>query len=244
MSERVRVMVPCRMASTRLPNKPLADICGKPMIVRVAEQATAARVGDVTVACDSREIYDVVTRHGFDAVMTDPDLHSGSDRIWQGVMRLMEAGEPQPDIIINVQGDEPLLPPELVRACLPPFWHDWVDVVTFAHPIQAEADKQDPGMVKAVTTEGHQALYFSRSPIPYGADVLKRHIGLYAYRYGALERFVLAEPSVLERQEKLEQLRGLDIGLKYYVGMTDAAPVGVDTPADLEKVRKLVASQK
>jgi 3-deoxy-manno-octulosonate cytidylyltransferase (CMP-KDO synthetase) len=240
MSEKVRVMIPSRLASTRLPNKPLADIGGKPMVVHVAERATAARVGKVTVACDSQQIYDAVTKHGFDAVMTDPALPSGSDRIWQGVQRLMEAGEEKPDIIINVQGDEPLLPPELVRACLPPFWHDWVDVVTFAHPIHTEADKANPSLVKAVTTESHRALYFSRAPIPYGADVLKRHIGIYAYRYGALERFVLAQPSALEMQEKLEQLRGLELGLRYYVGTTDAAPVGVDTPEDLEKVRALV----
>ncbi|MBI1363219.1 MAG: 3-deoxy-manno-octulosonate cytidylyltransferase [Proteobacteria bacterium] len=240
MNEKVRVMIPCRMASTRLPNKPLADIGGKPMIIHVAEKATAARVGQVTVACDSQQIFDVVKKYGYDAVMTDPALPSGSDRIWQGVQRLMQAGEERPDIIINVQGDEPLLPPELVRACLPPFWHDWVDVVTFAHPIHAEAEKMNPSMVKAVTDEKHRALYFSRSPIPYGGEVLKRHIGIYAYRYGALERFVLAEPSPLERQEKLEQLRGLELGLNYYVGMTDAAPIGVDTPEDLERVRKMV----
>jgi 3-deoxy-manno-octulosonate cytidylyltransferase (CMP-KDO synthetase) len=243
MSERVHVLIPSRLSSTRLPRKPLADIAGKPMIVHVMERAAAARVGPVTVVCDSDEIAAAVRAAGGDAVLTDPDLPSGSDRIWHGLQALMKRGTPKPDILINVQGDEPLIPPELVRSCVPPFWNAWVDVVTFSHHIHEEAEKNNPSFVKVVTTAANRALYFSRSPIPYGAEVMRRHIGIYAYRYAALETFVATPPSPLEVQEKLEQLRGLDLGLAYYVGTTDAAPMGVDTPQDLESVRRILASR-
>lgn len=238
---KVHVLIPSRMASTRLPNKPLADICGKPMIVRVYEQAVKANVGPVTVACDDVRIKEVVEAAGGKAVLTNPDLPSGSDRIYEAMQILMQAGAEKPDIIINAQGDEPLLPPELLQQAVAPFTkNDWVDVVTFAHPITDEEEKTNPNMVKVCTNAQNKALYFSRSPIPHGAQVMKRHIGLYAYKYDVLADFVTKEPSPLEKQEKLEQLRAMEAGANYYVEMTDTAPVGVDTPADLTLVRHIL----
>jgi 3-deoxy-manno-octulosonate cytidylyltransferase (CMP-KDO synthetase) len=237
----VQVYIPSRMASTRLPRKPLADIGGLPMICRVVDQAKKAFVGDVYVACDDEKIARAVADHGGSYIMTDSSLPSGSDRIWQAVQRNIEKGIEKPDIIINVQGDEPFLPPELLTEAVEAFELDWPDVVTFAHEISAEKEKSDPNIVKLVTDVHGQAHYFSRASIPYGAEVMKRHIGFYAYRYDALEKFVSQTPSPLEELEKLEQLRGLNIGLKYYVAMTNEAPIGIDTPEDLEKARSLVS---
>ena len=239
---KVHTLIPSRMASTRLPNKPLVDIGGKPMILRVWEQAMKADLGPVTVAAGDQEIVDVMTAAGADAVMTDPDLPSGSDRIWAGLQQAMADGAEKPDIIINAQGDEPLLPPELLTQAVQVFAEQpGVDVVTFAHWISDVKELEDPGLVKAVTAPDGTALYFSRCSIPYQAAQMKRHVGFYAYKYAALEAFVAAEPSPLEKQEKLEQLRGLEMGLKYHVAMTESAPIGVDTAADLEKVRAMVA---
>lgn len=238
---KVQVLIPSRMESTRLPNKPLADIAGKAMICHVYDRAMEAAVGQVVVAAGAQEIVDVVEAHGGAAVLTDKDLPSGSDRIWQAVQKLMEKGADKPDIIINVQGDEPLLPPELLKQAVQAFEENpWADVVTFAHIIDTKAEMEDPGMVKIAMSENGQAHYFSRSPIPYGAEKMNRHIGFYAYRYSALEKFVASKPTYIETTEKLEQLRGLDIGLKYYVGMTTEEPIGIDTPRDLERVRRLL----
>lgn len=239
---KVQVYIPSRMASTRLPGKPLADIGGIPMICRVVEQVKKASVGTVFVACDDEKIAQAVQKHGgASPVMTDSDLPSGSDRIWQAVQRNIAKGVPKPDIIINVQGDEPFLPPELLTEAVEAFELGWPDVVTFAHEISNEKDKNDPNIVKLVTDINGQAHYFSRASIPYGAEVMKRHIGFYAYRYDALEKFVSQAPSPLEELEKLEQLRGLNIGLKYYVVMTNEEPIGIDTPEDLEKARNMVS---
>lgn len=236
----VQVYVPCRMGSTRLPDKPLKDIAGQPMICHVWDRAMEANVGDVFVACDDERIMEAVKAHGGKAILTDSALPSGSDRIWQAVQRQIKQGGTKPDIIINVQGDEPLLPPELLIEAMEAFKLGWPDVVTFAHEIDKEEEINDPGMVKVVTDRNNKAHYFSRYPIPHGSNVKKRHIGFYAYRYDALEKFVSSAPSALEETEKLEQLRGLDLGLNYYVAMTTAAPVGVDTPEDLEKVRTIM----
>lgn len=239
----VVILVPSRLASTRLPNKPLADIGGKPMIVRVWERAQLADVGPVYVVAGDEEIVTAVQNAGGKAVMTNPELPSGSDRIWEGLQNLMrDENLPKPDIIINAQGDEPLLPTELIHEALAMFEKNPdADVVTFAHPITEPADIANPNLVKAVTASHGKALYFSREPIPHKANSMLRHIGFYAYRYAALEKFVQAEPSPLEVQEKLEQLRGLEMGLTYYVGLTDKEPVGVDTPADLALARELYA---
>jgi 3-deoxy-manno-octulosonate cytidylyltransferase (CMP-KDO synthetase) len=239
---KICTLVPSRMGSTRLPNKPLADIVGLPMICHVYDRATEAGLGDVVVACDDERIKQAVEAHGGRAIITDSALPSGSDRIWQATQRLMEEGLEQPDIIINVQGDEPLLPPELIQQAVKAFEDNaWADVVTFAHMIDQKAEMENDSMVKIAVDSNNCAHYFSRSPIPNGASEMRRHIGFYAYRYKALEAFVATKPTYLEETEKLEQLRGLDIGLKYYVAMTHHEPVGVDTQADLDRVRVLMA---
>jgi len=238
------VLVPSRMASTRLPGKPLAEIGGVPMVVRVWEQAMKAGLGDVVIAAGDQEIVDAATAHGAKAVLTDANLPSGSDRIWQAVQRLMAEGMARPDIIINVQGDEPLMPPELITQCLDAFAKNPdADVVTFGHIITNPADLGDEAKVKIaianLTDAGGRALYFSRCSIPHGAAKMVRHIGFYGYTYDALERFVAAPPSPLEMQEKLEQLRGVEMGMHYHVCLTHHEPIGVDTPQDLERVRTL-----
>lgn len=238
----VMILIPSRMASTRFPNKPLADILGTPMVVRVLQQAAKANAGPVYAAVSEQEVFEVVRAAGFDAVMTDPALPSGSDRIWQGVQRLMEQGVPRPDIIINAQGDEPLLPPELITDCVAAFARlPDADVITYAHRITDEADIANPTKVKVVIALDGRGLYFSRSPIPHNAKEMWRHVGFYGYRYEALEKYVRQAPTPLQKQEDLEQLRGLEIGLKYYVLPTHHEPVGVDTPADLERVKGMLA---
>jgi 3-deoxy-manno-octulosonate cytidylyltransferase (CMP-KDO synthetase) len=230
----ILTLIPSRLASTRFPNKPLADIHGKPMIVRAYEQALLAGVGKVFVASGDAEINAAVEAHGGQAILTDPALPSGSDRIWAATQTLIAGGHPQPDIIINAQGDEPLLPPELITQAIAAFaTHPQADVITFAHPITNPDELTNPTKVKVVCAEDGRALYFSRAGIPHGASTMLRHIGFYAYRYAALQRSVSAPPSPLELQEKLEQLRGLEMGLTYYVLTTHHEPVGVDTPADL-----------
>lgn len=243
---RVMTLVPSRMASTRFPNKPLADIRGKPMVVRVVEQAEKAGVGDVWVAAGDEVIVDAVVAHGGKAVLTDPALANGSDRIWAAVQTLVKSGDAvKPDVVINAQGDEPLLPPDLLTQAVQALaTHPWADVVTFAHPITDPADLTNPTKVKIAMTHGGptpgKALYFSRAGIPYGATTMMRHIGFYAYRYAALEKYVSAKPCALEETEKLEQLRGLELGLNYMVLETHHEPIGVDTPADLEAVLKML----
>ena len=235
------ILIPSRLASTRLPNKPLADIGGLPMIVRVLQQAQKAGVGEAIVAAGDQEIVDAVQAHGGKAVLTDPALPSGTDRIWQATQRLMEQGMPKPEFIINVQGDEPFLPPELITQCLECFQkHPEADVVTFAHPITNPADVADDAKVKIAMTPEGRALYFSRCPIPHGDSPKVRHIGFYGYRYAALEAFVANPPSPLETSEKLEQLRGLDIGLTYFVELTHHEPLGIDTPEHLAQARTLL----
>jgi 3-deoxy-manno-octulosonate cytidylyltransferase (CMP-KDO synthetase) len=250
---KVMVLIPSRMASTRLPNKPLADIGGLPMVVRVLRQAEQAGAGDVWVAAGDAEIVNAVNIHGGRAVLTDADLPSGSDRIWQACQRLMEEGVPKPDIIINAQGDEPLLPPELITQCVEAFQAmPGVDVVTFGHVMDDPNEIADPSKVKIAMAgdadgKGGRALYFSRSVIPYGAGsqgamAAIRHIGFYGYRYDALARFVAAAPTELEKTEKLEQLRGMEMGLAYHVILTHHEPVGVDTQENLDSVRAMMAA--
>ena len=235
----IHIMIPSRLGSTRLPNKPLADIAGKPMIIRVMEQASASGYA-VTVACDDEKIKQTVSDFGGHAVLTDPELPSGSDRIYQGIQKLMAQGIQKPDLILNLQGDEPLFPTALIDQAVQAFEkNDKIDVVTFAHPITHPDDIANPNLVKIVCAPNGKAHYFSREPIPHDAPEMLRHIGFYAYTYDALEAFVKAPVSPLESQERLEQLRGLDIGLNYHIEITENAPIGVDTPEDLEKVRKM-----
>lgn len=239
------VVIPARLASTRLPNKPLAEIGGIPMIVRVWRQAVAANVGPVIVACGDQEIFDAVAAHGGTAVMTDPDLPSGSDRVSAAADHI------DPDahhsVIVNLQGDLPLLAPHVIATVLNPLHNTDVDVATLACAIQDDDEAQNPNVVKVVSsledTPGAvaQALYFTRATAPTGPGPLWHHIGIYAYRRTALTQFVRAAPSPLEVRESLEQLRGLELGFRYDVARVESVPLGVDTPEDLAKVCAIVA---
>jgi len=236
------IIIPARMASTRLPGKPLADIHGQPMIVHVWRRAMEAETGPVLVACAEQEIADAVSAAGGEAVLTDPDLPSGSDRIWQALCR---SGHDEAEIIVNLQGDEPTVAKSSIEAVLALMADPAVDIATLAVEITDDAEKNDPSVVKAIFSlaegaKSGRALYFTRSTAPSGDGPLYHHVGLYAYRRAALARFVALPPGQLEQRENLEQLRALENGLRIDVGVIDTVPLGVDTPADLEKARKLL----
>jgi 3-deoxy-manno-octulosonate cytidylyltransferase (CMP-KDO synthetase) len=242
---RAHIVVPARLASTRLPNKPIADIAGKPMIVRVMERVAEVVCDTIVAAVDAQSVFDVVTEAGFAAIMTDPDHLSGSDRVKE-VATL--SGWSDDDIVINVQGDEPLLPPALVQRLID-VMKNGHDLATVSEPIETIEDFNDPNIVKVVTGFDGQALYFSRSPIPFTRDpttdnfVLKharRHVGIYAFRVSALRDFTEITNARLENTEKLEQLRWLEAGRSIYVvEASEPVPGGVDTAVDLERVRAL-----
>ncbi len=240
------VLIPARLASTRLPRKPLADIAGAPMIVQVWRRACEADVGEVVVAADSVEIVDVVTSAGGRAVLTNPDHPSGSDRIFEALCRIDPDG--RHDVIVNVQGDLPTIDPETVRAALAPLLDPAVDIATLATVIRREEERDDPNVVKVVGAElspGRlRALYFTRATAPWGDGPLLHHIGLYAYRRAALTRFVGLKPSPLELRERLEQLRALEAGMRIDVMLVDTVPLGVDTPHDLERARAALSGGK
>ncbi|MBC7281716.1 3-deoxy-manno-octulosonate cytidylyltransferase [Hoeflea sp.] len=242
--EQTLVIIPARMASTRLPGKPLADICGVPMVVRVARQAMLAGIGRVVVATDSREIAMAVEAAGFEAVMTRDDHQSGSDRVFEAAQKMDPHARAQ--IILNVQGDIPAIEPETIRRSALPLMKSPADLATLAVEIADEAEKTNPGIVKVVGTpigdRMLRALYFTRATAPYGEGPLYHHIGLYAWRRPALERFVALQPSMLEKRESLEQLRALENGMRIDVAIVDSVPLGVDTPADLERARQILAS--
>lgn len=240
----IHTLIPSRLQSTRLPGKALIDIGGKPMIVRVWEQACKADIGPVTVACGDAEILQAVEDAGGKAVLTDADLPRGSDRVWQALQKLIRKGAKRPDIVMNVQGDEPFFPPDLMVEAAKAFDLGWPDIATFCHMTEDPDVIASPDCVKAVTDAKGQALYFCRAPIPYKAKAVKHHIGFYAYRYEALKKFVGTKPTELEIAEDLEQLRGLELGLKYYVGLTEHRALGIDTAEDLERVRRLVAVEQ
>ncbi len=240
------VLIPARMASSRLPGKPLADICGEPMIVEVWRRALEAGVGPVVVAADDPRVVAAVEAAGGRAVMTRADHQSGSDRIFEALSAVDSACAH--DIVVNVQGDLPTIERAAVRACLAPLADEAVDIATLATPITRAEEKDDPNVVKAVGTEiapGRlRALYFTRARAPWGEGELLHHIGLYAYRRDALRRFVELPPSPLERRERLEQLRALEAGMRIDVALVDVAPLGVDAPEDLERARLIFARRK
>src|SRR5271165_1035744 len=240
------VLIPARMASSRLPGKPLADISGEPMIVHVWRRAIEADVGPVIVAADDIRVIEAVEAAGGRAVMTCPGHQSGSDRIFEALGAVDAAGAY--DIVVNVQGDLPTIGRAAVRACLPPFADAGVDISTLATPIERPEERDDPNVVKAIGSEiapGRlRALYFTRARAPWGEGELLHHIGLYAYRRQALERFVKLGPSPLEKRERLEQLRALEAGMRIDVEIVDAAPLGVDTPEDLARARDMLAGRK
>jgi 3-deoxy-manno-octulosonate cytidylyltransferase (CMP-KDO synthetase) len=245
--ERTLVMIPARMASTRLPGKPLADIAGLPMIVQVAKRAEEAGVGRIVVAVDHQEVFDVVRAAGFDVVMTRHDHQSGSDRIYEALTKADP--DAKAEYVINVQGDLPTIESDAVRASLRPLIDNAsTDIATLTVEITDEHEKTNPNVVKIVgsplSDTRLKALYFTRATAPYGNGPLYHHIGLYAYRRAALERFVTLGPSVLERRESLEQLRALEAGMRIDAEIVNSVPLGVDTPADLEKARAILSSPK
>ncbi|RFC00195.1 3-deoxy-manno-octulosonate cytidylyltransferase [Rhizobium leguminosarum bv. trifolii] len=241
----VLVLIPARMASTRLPGKPLADICGLPMIVQVALRAKEAAIGRVVVAVDDARVFDAVSAAGFEVVMTSSDHQSGSDRIFEALQKVDPAGKAK--FIVNVQGDLPTVDPATVRAALRPLENEAVDIGTLTTEIDNEADKTAPHIVKVVGSPVSdtrlRGLYFTRATAPYGKGPLYHHIGLYAYRRAALERFVSLGPSTLERRESLEQLRALEAGMRIDAEIVDTVPLGVDTPADLEIARRILSAR-
>ena len=237
------VLIPARMASTRLPGKPLADIAGVPMIVHVLHRAQAAGIGRVAVATDTPEIAAAVTSHGGEAVMTRPDHPSGSDRIFEAMEKLDPEGKAE--IVVNLQGDFPTISPQNIRDVLAPLDDPAVDIATLAAEIHTEEESLNPNVIKAVGTrvaKGRlRALYFTRATAPSGDGPRYHHVGLYAYRRAALERFVKLPPSPLELQERLEQLRALEAGMRIDITIVDTVPRGVDTAADLETARKILS---
>lgn len=234
------VLIPARMGAQRLPGKPLADIGGQPMIVRVVRAAAAAGVGPVAVAAGDPEIVEAVQAAGYDAVLTDPALPSGSDRI-MAALSVLDPGE-RHDCVINLQGDMPFVSGSVLQACEHLLRGESAcDIATVVAPEGGPEDRSNPDVVKAIMSIPHgadagRALYFTRSTL-YGEGPVWRHVGIYGYRRGALARFTAAEPSLLERREKLEQLRALELGLSIWAGVVDAPPLSVDSPADLEAAR-------
>ena len=239
------VLIPARMASTRLPGKPLADVAGAPMIVQVMRRAQEANVGPVVVATDTPEIAEAVAKAGGTAVMTRADHPSGSDRIFEALATLDPAG--RIDTVINVQGDLPTITPEDIRAVLAPLADPAVDIATLAAVITRDEEHTNPNVVKVVgsplSATRLRALYFTRATAPHGDGPRYHHIGLYAYRRPALARFVALPPSPLEIREKLEQLRALEAGMRIDVTVVDSVPLGVDTPHDLDTARQMLAEK-
>ncbi|MBT5569787.1 MAG: 3-deoxy-manno-octulosonate cytidylyltransferase [Alphaproteobacteria bacterium] len=238
------VLIPARMASTRLPDKPLADIAGLPMIVQCLRRAEEADVGPVVIACAEAEIAEAVEAAGGRAVLTDPDLPSGSDRIHAALDSFDPEG--RHDAVVNLQGDLPTLDPEVVRACVRVLDDPSVDISTAVCAISEDSERTNPNVVKAVLAlsdgaRSGRALYFSRATVPTGPGDHFHHIGLYTYRRDALTRFVALPASPLELREKLEQLRALEAGMRIDAALVDTVPLGVDTPADLERARALLA---
>ena len=241
------VVIPARMASTRLPGKPLADIAGAPMIVRVWQQAMAANIGPVVVAAAEHEIAQAIEAAGGRAVMTDPDLPSGTDRIYRAVERVDP--EWKHDIVVNLQGDLPAIEPEDIRAVANVLEATGADIATLAAEIDNDEDRDNPSVVKPVvawdvTERRGRALYFTRARAPSGEGPLFHHVGIYAFKRQALAHFVKLPPSVLEKREKLEQLRALEAGMQIAVALVDSVPLSVDTPADLEKARTVIAASE
>jgi 3-deoxy-manno-octulosonate cytidylyltransferase (CMP-KDO synthetase) len=240
------VLIPARLKATRLPDKPLADIHGLPMIVHVWQRAMAAEIGRVVVATDSELIIDVVRAAGGEAVMTRQDHVSGSDRIYEALNRIDPDGEAE--VVVNLQGDLPTLDPVLIRACIAPLKERGPDITTLAAQITDPEERRNPNVVKVVGTALRvpgrlRALYFTRATAPHGDGPLYHHVGIYGYRRTALERFVSLPPSELELREKLEQLRALEDGMRIDVSIVDTVPLGVDTPADLAKAQHILRPQ-
>jgi len=240
----VLILIPARMAATRLPGKPLADIGGRPMIEHVIRRAEAAHLGKVIVATDSEPILAAVEKAGFRALMTSTDHASGSDRIFEA-LQIVDP-ERKASVVVNVQGDLPTLEADDLRAAVALLQDEKVDIATLAAEIVRDEERDNPNVVKVVGSpigpKRLRAMYFTRATAPHGVGPLYHHIGLYAYRRDALERFVSLPPSTLEKREKLEQLRALENEMRIDVALVNSVPLGVDTPEDLETARRMLAN--
>lgn len=239
MSKNFLTIIPVRLASTRLPNKPLADICGKTMIHRVYEQAKKANLGEVVIACDGEEIACEAKKIGAKFVITNPDLPSGTDRIYEAFQKI--GGDFS--VIVNLQGDLPNIDPNVIRAVAETALNNDCDIATVASKIKNPDEIKNPNVVKIAMASSGRALYFSRASIPHSKkdfDDYFHHIGIYAYKKSALEKFVKLPQSNLEKRESLEQLRALENDMKIFVSVVDAHPLSVDTKEDLEIVTKLI----
>ncbi len=242
---KVLIIIPARMQAARLPGKPLAKIAGDPMIVHVWRRAMEAEAGRVVVATDDEVILSEVKKVGGEAVMTRADHISGSDRVFEAVTQIDT--DETTELVVNVQGDLPTLDPALVKACLAPLKNETTDIATIAAEILREEERNNPNVVKVVATPTassniQRALYFTRCTAPFGPGPLYHHIGIYAFRRTALERFISLPPGILEKRERLEQLRALEAGMRIDVAIVDTVPLGVDTPADLERARRLLTT--
>ncbi len=242
------ILIPARLGSTRLPGKPLAEICGVPMIVHVLRRALAAGIGPVAVACAEAEIAEAVRAAGGTAVLTDPDLPSGSDRIFAALQEIDPVQKH--DVVINLQGDLPAIDPAFLTAVCQPLLitGERFDIATLVAPVTSVAEAEKNSVVKAACAFAAgakiaPALYFSRAKIPWGDGPLWHHIGVYAYRREALARFVALPESPLERRERLEQLRALEAGMRIGAALVDHAPFGVDTPDDLDHARRVLGGE-
>ena len=238
------ILIPARLESTRLPNKVMADIHGKPMIVHVMERAREADIGPVVIAASDQEIIATVQNAGGQAVLTNPAHPSGSDRIFEA-LTLFDPDSTH-DAIVNVQGDLPTIDPNAIRIAFDVLAEPLVDIATIAAEIKVPEERNNPNVVKAVFAikppdSVGRALYFTRATAPTGAGPLYHHIGLYAYRRAALQQFVALPPGLLEQREKLEQLRALEAGMRIDVARVDTVPLGVDTPDDLTRARQMLA---
>jgi 3-deoxy-manno-octulosonate cytidylyltransferase (CMP-KDO synthetase) len=234
------VVIPARMASTRLSGKPLADIAGKPMIAWMVELARAAVAGPVLVAAAEEEIAEAARRAGAEAILTDPALPSGSDRV-HAALAAFDPGH-RFDVAVNLQGDMPTMRGEDVARALAAL-RPGADIATLVSPSNEAADRDNPNVVKAIRAADGRCLAFTRAPAPWGEGPVERHVGIYVYRREALTRFVAAPPSPLELREKLEQLRALEMGLTIYADAIADFPKGVDSPTDLETARQILAKR-
>jgi 3-deoxy-manno-octulosonate cytidylyltransferase (CMP-KDO synthetase) len=242
VAARTLILIPARMASSRLPGKALADVCGQPMIVHVLRRAQEAAMGEIVVATDSLEIATAVEKAGGRAIMTRADHASGSDRIHEALT--VVDPERRIDIVINLQGDLPTVAAQDVRAVAAPLADPTVDIATLAAEIREPGELSNPNVVKVVgsplSPSRLRALYFTRATAPWGPGPFYHHIGLYAYRAAALAKFVALPPGPLEQRERLEQLRALEAGMRIDVSIVGGVPLGVDTPEDLERARAIL----
>jgi 3-deoxy-manno-octulosonate cytidylyltransferase (CMP-KDO synthetase) len=242
MADSTLILIPARLAATRLPGKPLATIGGMPMIVQVMRRAQESGLGPVVVACEAPAIADAVTAAGGQAVLTDPDLPSGSDRIAAALAVFDRAGRYR--TIVNVQGDFPTISGRAIAASVGPLADKAVDIATLCFQITEPAERTNPNVVKLIGSPAGgdrlRCLYFTRATAPSGDGPLFHHLGIYAYRRAALERFVALPPSTLERRERLEQLRALEAGMRIDATIIDEQPFGVDAPEDLDRARRLL----